>query len=213
LKNPEEMPHYVFYEMGRNFYTFGDRHSCFITGFAVFMRYVCMDTLQLQDDDKGTRDVIEKAESLINKSDLSFLKMFTNADGLDEKASRLKNASGKPLNPSDQPVTYASAMLRLYRENGGNEWLHRFFHALAQCLKANPKERAGALQQSWNWYLAASLAAHKDLSPVFVDQWHLPLSPVTREALTKVEWKDTNLTPAKLKEVLEPVWLSDKGVF
>ena len=27
--HPDAMPHYVFYEMGRNFYTFGDRHSCF----------------------------------------------------------------------------------------------------------------------------------------------------------------------------------------
>ena len=45
------MPHYVFYEMGRNYYTFGDRHSCFITGFAVFMRYVCMDALKCEDTD------------------------------------------------------------------------------------------------------------------------------------------------------------------
>ncbi len=26
-RRPDAMPHYVFYEMGRNFYTFGDRHS------------------------------------------------------------------------------------------------------------------------------------------------------------------------------------------
>jgi hypothetical protein len=35
-----------------NFYTFGDRHSCFTTGFAVFMRYVCMDTLGCHDDEQ-----------------------------------------------------------------------------------------------------------------------------------------------------------------
>jgi hypothetical protein len=44
--------------MGRNFYTFGDRHSCFTTGFAVFMRCVCMDTLGCHDDDRRTREVI-----------------------------------------------------------------------------------------------------------------------------------------------------------
>jgi hypothetical protein len=49
--HPKAMPHYVFYEMGRNYYTFGDRHSCFITGFAVFMRYVCMDALKCEDTD------------------------------------------------------------------------------------------------------------------------------------------------------------------
>ena len=43
------MPHYYFYEMGRNFYTFGDRHSLFITGYAVFMRYACMDALKCED--------------------------------------------------------------------------------------------------------------------------------------------------------------------
>ena len=41
-KNTRDVPHAYFYEMGRNYFTFGDRHSCFTTGFAVFMRYVCM---------------------------------------------------------------------------------------------------------------------------------------------------------------------------
>src|SRR4051812_23666771 len=204
VKNPEAMPHYVFYEMGRNYYTFGDRHSCFITGFAVFMRYVCMDTLQCEDEDKKTRLTIEKAEPLIKESSLPFLKMFTNADGLSEKEPRLKDAAGKPVNPSDQPVTYASAMLRLWRENGGNDWLRRFFHVLAQCPAASAKDRAGALEQAWNWYVAASIAARKDLSPIFVDQWRLPLSSATREALRELDWKNQELTPAKL---MKPIWV------
>jgi hypothetical protein len=29
--------------MGRNWYVFGGRHSSFITGYAMFMRYSCMD--------------------------------------------------------------------------------------------------------------------------------------------------------------------------
>jgi hypothetical protein len=206
LKNPEAMPHYVFYEMGRNYYTFGDRHSCFITGFAVFMRYVCMDTLQCQDEDKKTRAAIEKAESLFKESGLSFLKTFTNVDGLSEKEPRLKDASGKALNPSDQPVTYASAMLRLYRENSGNDWLRRFFQALAQCPKASPKDRAGALQQSWNWYVSASLAAHKDLSPIFVDEWRLPLAAKTIEALRALDWNNSSLAPSSVAEKVKPTW-------
>jgi hypothetical protein len=60
-RDPLAIPHYVFYEMGRNFYTFGDRHSCFVTGFAVFMRYVCMDTLKFHDEDRRTRQTIEEA--------------------------------------------------------------------------------------------------------------------------------------------------------
>lgn len=199
-KHPEAMPHYVFYEMGRNFYTFGDRHSCFITGFAVFMRYICMDNLKCADDDQPTRAVIEQAEALVAKSDLSFLKAFTNADGLIEKQARLN------VQPSDQPVTYASAMLRLYRENGGNDWLRRFFRALAQCPASKRDTRAGALQQCWHWYLCASLAAGQDLAPVFADQWHLPLTPATRRQLAALDWKQPGLTPAEINKQIEPEW-------
>ena len=120
--NSNAMPHYVFYEMGRNFFTLGDRHSAFTTGFAVFMRYVCMDTLGCTDEDAPTRRTIEAVERLIRTGDMPFLKTFTNADGLSEKEPRVKDATGRWVSPSDQPVTYASAMLRLRREHGGNVW-------------------------------------------------------------------------------------------
>jgi hypothetical protein len=165
LKNSNAIPHYVFYEMGRNFFTLGDRHSAFTTGFAVFMRYVCMDALGCTDDDLQTRRTIEEVEPLIRTGDMPFLKTFTNADGLSEKEPRVKDATGGWVNPSDQPVTYASAMLRLRREHGGNDWVRRCYRALAQCPPAPQDTREGALAQSWNWLIAASLAAHKDLSP------------------------------------------------
>lgn len=197
-RNPQAIPHYVFYEMGRNFYTFGDRHSCFTTGFAVFMRYVCMDTLGCHDDDPGTRQVIEQAQAEVKRSGLPFLRMFTNADGLGEKEPRLKNAVGEPIQPSDQPVTYASAMLRLWRENGGNPWLRRFCRQLMECPDAPEGTREGARQQCWSWYLAASLAAQRDLSGVFVDDWRLPLSAGARKALAAVDWKQPGLTPSRV---------------
>lgn len=195
-RDPQAIPHYVFYEMGRNFYTFGDRHSCFTTGFAVFMRYVCMDTLGCHDDDPGTRQVIEQAEAQVKRAGLPFLRMFTNADGLGEKEPRLRNAAGEPIQPSDQPVTYASAMLRLWREHGGNAWLRRFCHELRGCPGAPDSNREGARQQSWNWYLAASVAARRDLSGVFVDDWRLPLLAGARQALAAVNWKQPDLTAA-----------------
>jgi hypothetical protein len=194
-RDPRAIPHYVFYEMGRNFFTFEDRHSCFTTGFAVFMRYVCMDTLGCHDDDQPTRKVIEEAEARVRRSDLPFLRTFTNADGLDEKAPRLKDTSGKAIQPSDQPVTYASAMLRLWRENGGNPWLRRFFRILRECPGAPETTREGALQQCWNWYLAASLAARRDLSPAFADDWRMPLTAEARRALVAVDWNQPDLAP------------------
>lgn len=197
-RDARAMPHYVFYEMGRNFYTFGDRHSCFTTGFAVFMRYVCMDTLGCHDDDRRTREIIEATQAQVKRGELPFLRTFTNADGLGEKEPRLKNAAGEPIEPSDQPVAYASAMLRLWREQGGNVWLRRFFQVLAECPEAPATTRDGALQQSWNWYLAASLAARRDLASAFVDDWRMPLSTAARQALAAVDWRQPDLTPAQI---------------
>ena len=203
--HPNAMPHYVFYEMGRNYYTFGDRHSCFITGFAVFMRYVCMDALRCEDKDAETRKVIEGVEPRFSASKLSFLDLFTMV-GMGEKASRIKDESGKVIEPSDQPVCYASAMLRLRRENGGDGWVRRFFHELAACPTSTPDTKVGALNQSWYWLLCSSMAAQKDLSPVFAGKWKLPIAEETRVALGRIDWKKKDLTLQEVTEAAAPVW-------
>ena len=206
------MPHYVFYEMGRNYYTFGDRHSCFITGFAVFMRYVCMDALPCEDTDARTRKVIESVEPLLSASGLSFLDLFTMSTGVGEKVSRIKDARGKVVEPSDQPVRYASAMLRLRRENGGDAWVKRFFHELAACPRSKPDTKEGALSQGWHWLLCASVAAQKDLSPVFAGAWKLPIAEETRAALGKVDWKKDGLTVKEVAAMVPPVWQGSEPV-
>jgi hypothetical protein len=202
---PQAMPHYVFYEMGRNYYTFGDRHSCFTTGVAVFMRYVCMDALQCEDLDAHTRKVIEGVEPLFSASGLSFLDLFTMI-GTGEKVSRIKDGSGKIITPSDQPVCYASAMLRLRRENGGDGWVRRFFHELTDCPASNPDTKEGALNQSWHWLVCSSVAAQKDLSPVFAGEWKLPIAEETRAALGRIDWKMKDLTLKKVTKAVAPVW-------
>ena len=204
--HPKAMPHYVFYEMGRNYYTFGDRHSCFITGFAVFMRYVCMDALKCEDTDGKTRTVIESVEPLLAPSEMTFLELFTTSTGIGEKESRIKDARGKLVDPSDQPVRYAAAMLRLRRENGGDAWVKRFFHELAACPKSSPDTADGALSQGWYWLLCASVAAQKDLSPVFAGDWKLPIADETRAALGKIDWKQKELTVQEVAQAVTPVW-------
>lgn len=189
-RNPNAFPHYYFYEMGRNYFLFGDRHSAFTTGFAVFMRYSCMDALGCTDEDRRTREQIEAAESLYAKTDLTFLQAFTMQGGMDEKKPRLKGVAG----PSDQPVMYASAMLKLRKDYGGDQWVQRFFEQLALCPEIKPDTPARAVQQSTLWLVAASVAAQTDLSPVFVDRWRLPLGKKTRRALAGIRWKQKNLT-------------------
>jgi N-acetyl-beta-hexosaminidase len=203
--NPKSMPHYVFYEMGRNYYTFGDRHSCFITGFAVFMRYVCMDALKCEDTDAQTRKIIEGVEPLFSASSLTFLDLFTTVK-MGEKVSRIKDGNGNVIEPSDQPVCYASAMLRLRRENGGDDWVRRFFHELAACPNANPDIKEGALKQAWYWLLCSSIAAQKDLSPVFAGEWKLPIAQETRAALGRIDWKKEGLTLKEVAETVAPAW-------
>jgi len=189
LRSPKAFPHYVFYEMGRNFYTFGDRHSLFVTGYAVFMRYICMDTLGCEDRDRATRVTIEKAEALYSKTrELRFLQAFTTLDGYDEKKNRLA------VSPSDQPVLYTSAMLKLHRECGKADWLKRFYAALAQCPEVKVETKEDGLRQSLSWYVSASIAARRDLAPLFCDRWKFPLSAKARKAAGEVPWAKPTLT-------------------
>ena len=102
------MPHYVFYEMGGISQTFGNRHSCFTTGFAVFMRDVCMDALKCEDLEADTRKTIEAVEPRFVASGLNFLDLLTNTTCKDEKAHRVKDAPGNVIIPSR-----SARMLRL----------------------------------------------------------------------------------------------------
>jgi len=190
---PDAFPHYYFYEMGRNYYLFGDQMRDFGTGFAVFMRYVCMDTVKCDDPDQRTREAIEKAEAKLRDTNLTFSQAFTTSTGLSEKAPRLRD-----LSPSDQPVMYASAMLRMRREYGGNEWVKRFFRYLAQCPPAGADSEDSARAQSLNWLVAASCAARQDLSSLFVDCWRMPLGAEAREAFRAVDWRADDVSPRQI---------------
>jgi hypothetical protein len=197
-KDPNAFPHYYFYEMGRNYYVFGDRHSVFVTGFAVFMRYFCMDALDCEDPDATTRRTIEELEDLYAQSNLSFLQGFTQVTGLGEWTPRLKDKSGKVIDSSGQAPLYASVMLRFRRKYGGDAWVRRFYRYLDDCPEIKPENRDSALRQSVNWVVAASCAARQDLTREFVDRWRMPLGPRTRGALQAVDWRQKGLKPADI---------------
>lgn len=190
-KSPKSVPHAYYYEMGRNYYTFGRKHDAFTTGFAVFMRYVCVDTLQLDDNDQGTRKTINEAIAAYEQGDLPFLRTFTNAHGLSEKQGRLS------ISPSDQPVMYSSAMLKLWKTHG-NDWLKKFYRQLATCPDASSRTKQGAQQQCFHWFLAASCAAGKDLSPTFIKSWRFEPTPEQAAILKKIDWSAPGLDAGKL---------------
>lgn len=198
-ENPDAFPHYAFYEMGRNYFVFGNKHSNFTTGFAVFMRYVCMDTLECVDPEANAREKIEEVEARIAESDISFLDAFTNAGAYTEKQPRLQNFRGG----CDQPCVYASAMLKLHTDYGGDDFLRRFFRQLDTCPGYPNNEPEGALKQSVAWLIAASCAAGEDLTPVFVDRWRLPLNGRARRLLRNVDWDRDDLNAGQIMRDLE----------
>lgn len=200
--NEKRFEHYYFYEMGRNFYVYGDRHSLFTTGYAVFMRYVCMDRLECEDADLATRKVIERCEQVFADSELPFLDAFTNLSA-GEKGHRLTDpTTGQAITPSDQPVMYASAMMKLRRDLGGDRWVKAFLHKLHECPAVPASDERTAMQQSLNWLVCASSAAEKDLSGVFVDRWRMPLNDRQRAIMSTVDWSNDDLAVARVIEKL-----------
>ncbi len=167
---------------------------CFTTGYAVFMRYVCMDRLKCTDPELATRQTIERCEEIYANSKISFLDAFTNLTN-GEKGNRLTDpVTGQTIFPSDQPVMYATAMLKLRKDNGGDEFVRDFFRHLHKCPAVNATSEETALQQSMNWLVSASAAASKDLSPVFADRWRMPLSAKQRKLLAETQWKTPTST-------------------
>ncbi len=203
-RDPLSFPHYGFYELGRNFYTFGERHSCFITGYAVFMRYVCMDAVQCHDLDLGTRQHIERMEQIYAASQEPFLRTFTMHGGYSEKENRLKDASGNAIPVSDQPVMYAAAMLKLRQDYGGDAWVKKFFAALAKCPEIKPTDKTTAQQQCLAWLVCASVAAGKDLTPIFVDRWRMEMKAELRANFTATDWKNSPADPSRFLETSAP---------
>lgn len=197
-KDMDAFAHYYFYEMGRNYFVFGNRHDAFQTGFAVFMRYVCMDALECKDPESGTRRKIEQAEAVYAESKLGFLDAFTVQGRLSEKQGRLPSYRG----PSDQPVMYASAMLYLYKSYGKNDFLKAFYKQLLTCPTVRAQTPEQAMRQTLNWLVSASCAAGEDLTPVFIDRWRMPLAEETRKALEKVNFEQEGI---KAGDILETI--------
>lgn len=192
--NPAVFPHYYFYEMGRNWYVFGERHSSFTTGFAVFMRYSCMDAVGCRDVEPELRTSIERAEAAYAAGTMDFLRAFTMQGGLPEKAPRLEGHDG----PSDQPVIYASAMLALRRDHGGDGWTRRFCAALLRCPPVKADSPRAALAQARAWLVAASVAAGRDLCDTFCDRWRMPLGAAARKRMAAVQWRADDLDAGRV---------------
>jgi hypothetical protein len=199
-KQPRAFPHYFFYEFGRNYFLFGDRHSLFATGFAVAMRYVCMDATGCEDADIKTRQWIERFESQFAGSQVPFGQAFVQFGA--KNNIQLRDIDGSPFEYSDLTILYASIVLRLRKEHGGDDWTTRFYEHIYDCLPSAPATPEGATGQLVNWVVSSSLAARKDLTPLFVERWRFPISPELQRALAAVDWAKKDMTARAVFESL-----------
>lgn len=177
--------HYFYYEMGRNYYVFGDRHRAFVTGYAVCMRYILMDVCGCVDygDETRVRNAIEKCESSfasLTDPKLDFIGAMTNGGKLCERDDRIPG-----LSPSDQPCMYASVQLYLYRKYGGKAFLKRFYCAL-QALPATLPTLART--QCLAWAVCACAGAQSMLTEDFVSRWRFDLQEKELHALARTDW-------------------------
>ena len=162
-----------------------------------------MDALDCVDNDKKTRATIERCEQVYADSDIGFFDAFTNL-GSGEKQNRLREKDGRVIAPSDQPVMYATAMLKLRRDNGGDDWVKRYLHLLRKCPAIKATDESTAIQQSLNWLVCASAAAGKDLSPVFADRWRMPVTKKQREILATTNFQQDDFDPKVVIAKLTP---------
>ena len=54
--------------------------------------------------------------------------------------------------------------------------------------------------------ICASVAAKRDLSPVFADEWGLAIHAEARAQLAKINWKDDSLEVTKVSAAVAPRW-------
>ena len=97
---------------------------------------------------------------------------------------------------------YASAMHKLRKHFGGERWVRKFLYSLHQCKEFPATDEASAMSQCLNWFVCASKAAGKDLTPVFRDRWRMPLSEKQLTIIREIDWSDGTLPVASVVDRL-----------
>jgi len=174
----------LFYELGRNFWFYGDqleykeadaKTGSVTTGFAVFMRFVAMEAAGVEGGPFNERPFAEfraEVEGLVDIYEQDAKWTWENT---------LRDANGVPNKMSlGATDLFASFCFRLMREFGGPAYIGRLWREAGRCPAAKSTQDAVD-----NFVVAASLAAKRDLSPMFVGQWRWPVSAKGRERAKK----------------------------
>ncbi len=174
----------LFYELGRNFWFYGDqleyqaadaKTGSVTTGYAVFMRFVAMEAAGVEGGPFNQRPFAEfraEVEGLVDSYE---------RDPQWTWQTTLREAKGVPNKMSlGATDLFASFCFRLMREFGGPAYIGRLWREVGRCPAAKTTQDAVD-----NFVVAASLAAKRDLAPMFVAQWRWPVSAKGRERAKK----------------------------
>lgn len=194
-RDPFYSPDYVLFLMGYNHAMPMTRMTLAISGSATLLYHVGSENKKFSADEQDLRENLEQFEEVYVRSQAKFAESFRN---FGSNVTRTFNDShGHPFPQGDFGLFFASSMLKLRKDNGGNEWLKRFYRRLSECppiVGLDLSEQHVATGQLVNWVVASSLAARSDLTSVFNDRWRLPLPPEIWQALKKIPWSTPDLT-------------------
>ena len=200
-QNPERIPDGFFFGIGQNHFIFTRQCGIIATGIIVALRHVCDEAVNSTAHDIEPGSQIYRFENAFAESNVSFGDAFAPFGAT--RPLILNDIDGKPFVHSDLNILIASGFLKLRKENGGNDWAKRLFRYLGTCPST-----ADIKGQLLNWFVSASLAAGKDLSPAFRDRWRFPFSPELWQSLEKVDWPRQGWTVENIYSLLPADQLS-----
>jgi len=166
------------YEFGRNFWFYAPqlaRHdgpyaSSVITGYAVFMRFMAVEAAGAKLGPFRNRSGKEFRSEVERLVDLYVADPKLNLENTLQRGAAPANAMG--LGGTD---LFASFCFRLCRDNGGAKYVGRLWQAVGKRPAAKT-----AQEEIDNIVVAASVAAGKDLAPLFSQTWRWPVSAAAK---------------------------------
>jgi len=173
ILSKDEYNQTIFYEFGRNFWFYGDKleykdpddADTVTTGFAVFMRFMVIENLGINPGPFHDQDFA------YFKSEVKGLLARYLADPSLTWENTLK-VGNAPDNPMDLGSTdlFASFLFKL-QDMFGNEFVNKFWK------EVDKRPDAATTQDAVdNFILAASAAARKNLTNLFLIEWRWPVS-------------------------------------
>lgn len=191
VRERNEFDQAVFYELGRNFWFYGDQidyvgdagAGSVTTGYAVLMRFLSMDATGVAGGPFNGRTFAEfksEVQGMLNR--------YLADDSLRwENTLRIGEAPANPLNLGATDL-FASFVFEL-RRRYGDEYIRRLWGAVGQRpLRQTTHDAVD------NFVIAASIAADESLLTLFESEWRWPVSANARQSIEAI-FASTTPTP------------------